>query len=220
MLAKSVKMTVLLFDNFCQHSFVGDTHFGDFNNLQHQVTILCINSLPCDLLNQYWTDSCQLHLNPISWKWPSNWTAHFKNVNNCLNTKIYSYLETSGGQSYNLYLNVVHFSTPVLIRYLWQIKTVVFLHWCLIHAVLLHFLLFLMYSCLSGPWPSPSSYSSTRPPWCTSASSKRSSPSWRSWTCSCPPSCRSCRGKLAATVGATTFSIMTLWIMGKLRQSV
>ncbi len=33
----------------------------------------------------------------------------FKNVNNCLNTNIYSYLETSGGQSYNLYLNVVHF---------------------------------------------------------------------------------------------------------------
>ncbi len=33
----------------------------------------------------------------------------FKNVNNCLNTNIHSYLETSGGQSYNLYLNVVHF---------------------------------------------------------------------------------------------------------------
>ncbi len=33
----------------------------------------------------------------------------FKNVNNCLNTNIYSYLETSGGQSYNPYLNVVHF---------------------------------------------------------------------------------------------------------------
>ncbi len=32
-----------------------------------------------------------------------------KNVNNCLNTNIYSYLETSGGQSSNLYLNVVHF---------------------------------------------------------------------------------------------------------------
>jgi hypothetical protein len=31
-----------------------------------------------------------------------------KNVNNCLNTNIYSYLETSGGQSSNLYLNVVH----------------------------------------------------------------------------------------------------------------
>ncbi len=39
----------------------------------------------------------------------SNETACFKNVNNCLNTNIYSYLETSGGQSYNPYLNVVHF---------------------------------------------------------------------------------------------------------------
>ncbi len=32
-----------------------------------------------------------------------------KNVNNCLNTNIYSYLDTSGGKSSNLYLNVVHF---------------------------------------------------------------------------------------------------------------
>ncbi len=32
-----------------------------------------------------------------------------KNVNNWLNTNIYSYLETSGGQSSNPYLNVVHF---------------------------------------------------------------------------------------------------------------
>ncbi len=32
-----------------------------------------------------------------------------KNVNNCLNTNIYSYLETSGGQSSKPYLNVVHF---------------------------------------------------------------------------------------------------------------
>jgi hypothetical protein len=32
-----------------------------------------------------------------------------KNVSNYLNTNIYSYLETSGGQIYNLYLNVVHF---------------------------------------------------------------------------------------------------------------
>ncbi len=29
--------------------------------------------------------------------------------NNCFNTNIYSYLETSGGQSSNLYLNAVHF---------------------------------------------------------------------------------------------------------------
>jgi hypothetical protein len=32
-----------------------------------------------------------------------------KHVNNCLHTNIYFYLETSGGQSFNLYLNVVHF---------------------------------------------------------------------------------------------------------------
>ncbi len=43
-----------------------------------------------------------------------NGTAHFKNVNNYLNTNIDSYLETSGGQSSNLYLNVVHvFNTSV-----------------------------------------------------------------------------------------------------------
>ncbi len=39
----------------------------------------------------------------------TNGTARFKNVNNCLNTNIYSYLETSGGQRYNSFLNVVHF---------------------------------------------------------------------------------------------------------------
>jgi hypothetical protein len=60
----------------------------------------------------------------------------FKNVNKCMNTNIYSYLETSGGQSYNPYLNAVYFfSTPELIRHLWQLKTVVFLHWCPICAV-------------------------------------------------------------------------------------
>jgi hypothetical protein len=32
-----------------------------------------------------------------------------KDVNNCLNTNIYFYLETSGGQSSILYLNVVYF---------------------------------------------------------------------------------------------------------------
>jgi hypothetical protein len=42
-------------------------------------------------------------------KYRGNGTAHFKNVNNYSNTNIYSYLETSGGQSSNLYLNVVHF---------------------------------------------------------------------------------------------------------------
>jgi hypothetical protein len=67
----------------------------------------------------------------------------FKNVNNCLITNIYSYFETSAGKSCNLYLNVVHFSTPVIIRHLWKLKTTVFLHWCLIHAILLLFPLFL-----------------------------------------------------------------------------
>ncbi len=43
----------------------------------------------------------------------ANETAHFKKVTNYLNINIYSYLETSSGQSSNLYLNVVHFSTPV-----------------------------------------------------------------------------------------------------------
>jgi hypothetical protein len=43
-----------------------------------------------------------------------NGTAPFKNVNNYLNTNIYSYLETSGGQSSNVYLNLVHsFNTTV-----------------------------------------------------------------------------------------------------------
>ncbi len=33
-------------------------------------------------------------------------------------------------------LSVVIFSTPVLLRHMWQLKAVVFLHWGLIHAVL------------------------------------------------------------------------------------
>ncbi len=57
-------------------------------------------------------------------------------MNQCLNTNIYSYLETSGGQSYYQHLKVVHFLTPVFIRHLWQLKTVVFLHWFKIRAVL------------------------------------------------------------------------------------
>jgi len=41
-----------------------------------------------------------------------------KNLNNYLNTNIYSYLETSGGQSSNLYLIVLNFLTPELGRHL------------------------------------------------------------------------------------------------------
>ncbi len=32
-----------------------------------------------------------------------------KNINNCMNTNIYTYLETSGGQSSKPHLNNVHF---------------------------------------------------------------------------------------------------------------
>ncbi len=58
-----------------------------------------------------------------------------KNVNNCLNTTIYTSLKTPGAHSSNLYLNITHFSTPLLIRHLWQLKTIVFLHWCLICVI-------------------------------------------------------------------------------------
>ncbi len=44
-----------------------------------------------------------------SYKTSLNGAAHFKNVNTWMNTSMYSYLETSSGHSYNLYLNVVHF---------------------------------------------------------------------------------------------------------------
>jgi hypothetical protein len=59
-----------------------------------------------------------------------------KNVSSCMNANIYSYLETSDGRSSNLYQNVVPFLTPVLIRHLWQLEAVVFLHWCLMCVVL------------------------------------------------------------------------------------
>ncbi len=36
-----------------------------------------------------------------------------KKLNNYLNLNIYSYLEKSGGQSYNQCLNVVYFNTSV-----------------------------------------------------------------------------------------------------------
>ncbi len=60
-----------------------------------------------------------------------------KDVNNCLNTNIYSYLETSGGQRANVYLNFVHFFNNS-VRHLWQLKTVVLLHLCLMSTVLLN----------------------------------------------------------------------------------
>jgi hypothetical protein len=61
-----------------------------------------------------------------------------KNVNNYLNINIYSYVEGHLVFRVIIYIYMWFlFSTPVLIRHLWQLKTVVFLHWCLICAVLL-----------------------------------------------------------------------------------
>jgi hypothetical protein len=60
----------------------------------------------------------------------------FNNINNCLNTNIYSYFETSGGQSSNLHLDIVYFFNTMLIRHVWQLKKIVSLKWCLKCAVL------------------------------------------------------------------------------------
>ncbi len=62
----------------------------------------------------------------------------FKNVNNCLNTNIYSYLEKSGGQNYNPYLNVDHFFNTRVNSTSGQLKTVDILYWYLIRAILLY----------------------------------------------------------------------------------
>jgi hypothetical protein len=60
-----------------------------------------------------------------------------KNVKNCLNTKNYSSLETSDDQSYNLYLYEVHFFNTSVNLPSVAAKTIFFMHWCLICAVLL-----------------------------------------------------------------------------------
>ncbi len=67
----------------------------------HEYFVLCANK---SVLK--WTQTCQLHLNPKE-------QHALKNINNCLNTNIYPYLGTSGGQSSNPYLNVVHFFNRV-----------------------------------------------------------------------------------------------------------
>jgi hypothetical protein len=61
-----------------------------------------------------------------------NGTTHFKNVNNDLNTNIYSYLETSGGQISSLYSSFFQHQSQLDI---WISLRLVFLHWCLICVV-------------------------------------------------------------------------------------
>ncbi len=58
-----------------------------------------------------------------------------KNVNNCLSINIYSYLERHLVVKVLIYILMLFiFSTSVFIRHLWQLKTVVFMHWCLLCA--------------------------------------------------------------------------------------
>ncbi len=67
-----------------------------------------------------------------------------KNVNNCLNINIYSYLDTSGGQSSNLNLNVVHFfNTSVNYTSVAALDSC-FSHRCLICTVLLYIVVMFM----------------------------------------------------------------------------
>ncbi len=65
-----------------------------------------------------------------------NGTTGFTNVNNYFNQHLLLPRDIWWSK-FNLYLNVVRFFNTTIIRHLWQIKTVVFLHCCLIHAALL-----------------------------------------------------------------------------------
>ncbi len=74
----------------------------------------CLEYLSCLKVNRIQQRQVyqKLHKSLIGWGTLqfSNRRARFKKCNkNCLNTNIYSYLETSGGQSSNLHLNDVHF---------------------------------------------------------------------------------------------------------------
>ncbi len=101
--------------------------------------ILCKRTTCYSLINYYIWFKCLIFISgilQISTKLPKG-TAHLKNVNNCLNTNTYSYLETSCGQSSNQYINVVHFFSTSVNQILVAAKAVVFLQLCLICIVLL-----------------------------------------------------------------------------------
>ncbi len=89
-------------------------------------------SLPLMQINQ---NQCQIWLKTSMVLYNQNEAACFKNVNICWITKIIFYLEILSGRNSNLYLKLF-ILTPVLIRHLWQLKTLVFLHWRLICSVI------------------------------------------------------------------------------------
>ncbi len=66
---------------------------------------MTLNKITLDIMTSDWDKmTADFDLAEIG-----NGTACLKNFNNCLNSNIHPYLDTSGGQSSNLYLNVVHF---------------------------------------------------------------------------------------------------------------
>jgi hypothetical protein len=69
---------------------------------------------------------------PRSLNYGNKWNSIFKrNVSNCLNTNICSYLRDIWGVKVLIHIKILFiFSTPELIRNLWQFKTAVSLHWC------------------------------------------------------------------------------------------
>jgi hypothetical protein len=72
-----------------------------FGLVIHIEQLVCILTLPSE---PHIFDQAQSLLDEVQ-----NGTSQFQNVNGCLNTNIYSYLETPAGQSSNVYLSVVHF---------------------------------------------------------------------------------------------------------------
>ncbi len=47
-------------------------------------------------------------------------------------------IQATGGHDSNILLKLFSFSTPVLIRHMLELNTVVFRHWCLLHVPLLN----------------------------------------------------------------------------------
>jgi hypothetical protein len=80
-------------------------------------------TLQCQVVS--WPTNIRLGLNVCSQANIINGTTHFRKCKQLFEYQ-HLLLETSGDQSSNLYLNVVHFFTLVLIR----LKTVFSLHWC------------------------------------------------------------------------------------------
>ncbi len=76
--------------------------FGEFTLMENALHSFLPNKFDIFLVEQ---SGILPKVNTVPWILPMEQHT-FKNVNNCWNTNIYSYLETSGGKSFNLYLNL------------------------------------------------------------------------------------------------------------------